>query len=80
MTDMHNVFAGGLMPEHVIKGRNTRDGRRCDLSCGAKPAQGLLGQVTVMVLHCLKQRDDRIGRPPEALDGFVNVLEVNSHG
>ncbi len=76
---MDDVLAARLMPEHVVEGRDPANRRRRDLRGRADAPQRLLRQVAVMVLQGLKDRDDGVGRAPDALHGLIHVFQVKAH-
>ena len=71
------MFARRLVAEHVVKGRNARDGGGANFGQLAQALQRLLGQVAVMFLERLENRDQRLGFAPDALHRFLDKIEVN---
>src|SRR6185369_5702510 len=75
-TDADDVFAGRLVPEHVIEGSDAGDGRRCDLRQVTDSAQSFFRKKAVVVLNCLQDREDGVPRAAQPLDSGIDELEV----
>ena len=79
--DPDNMFARRLVAEHVVEGRNPGDGSGWNLGQSAEPFQVLLGQVAMMFLERLENRDQRLGFAPDLLHRLFDKVEVNTwHG
>ena len=76
--DPQNMFARRLVAEHVVKGRNTRNGGRADVGQLAQARQRLLGQVAVMFLERLQNRDQRLGFAADALHRFLDKIQFHA--
>ena len=72
--DAENMFARRLVAEHVVEGRNTRDGGGGNLGQLAQALQRLLGQVAVMFLERLQDRDQRLGFAPDRAPPFPRQI------
>ncbi len=76
----NDILADGLMPEVVIERSHSRHGRRRDLRGLANAAERFLGQVAIVILNRLEDRDNRGRFAPNPLDGLVYKCELNGHG
>ncbi len=66
------MLADRLMAELRVEGGHPRYLRRRDLGDLAHTPQGLLGQVAVVTLDLLKNRNDRLGFSSHLLNEPVN--------
>ena len=76
VADADDVLADRLVAELRVEGGHALDRRRRDLGQPAHPLQGLAGQIAIVRLDRLEDRDHRLGATSQPLDGLVDELEI----
>ena len=77
VTNADHMLTGWPVAELRVEGSNAGHLRRSDVGDLAHAAQCLFGQVAVLLLYGLKDRDKCLGGMPHCRDHFVHPRQIN---